>query len=336
MQPLEYPLPCKKRADSLCQSLRARLKESLEYLIEINKKELGEYYILWKKSLSSIQLDMKTSSIFYSLNSLLHYNTTIGEVASIAPYIIDLPIYNLLNDNVKFLNYSEDELHKSKGLLQKKYILFDLPANANIESADINASEQIKKLVEEALVLIATVDKDYSQEMLTFVSEVMILKSDFLKAGSSFDLFGMIYINSSNANQSLIHMVDLLVHEAAHYYLYSLSVDDPLVLNDYDETYFSPIKGRNRPMVGIYHAAFVLFRVLKFLSLLTNQENNNIAIIQAQDRKEIATLNIKYSKIVAESLETIEKFGKLTELGKKLIEATKQEFLALTFEESPA
>lgn len=369
MKPLFCPLPCGKRASLLSKNLRSKLKESLEYLVDINKNELSTDYLVWREAVARIKPGNKISSFYYFLNSLLLHETTTNTVATIASYINYLSQDILDDQHLIFLNYAANSQDNVKLRIQKKYILFDLPENASIDCPDNTSAEKIKELVEEALQLIRGQDEDYYQEMLTLVSELLILKTDSLKAGSSFDIFGMIYINAANASQSVINMVDLLIHETAHFYLHSLSVDDPLVLNDYEERFFSPIRGSNRPMIGIYHAAFVLFRVLKFLSFLTKyrvgseaeldaqghskkiaadtmnpqgerseaiEENNNMGITQALDRKEIATLNIKYSKIVAESLETIEKFGKLTELGKKLIEATRQEFLALTFEENPA
>ncbi len=361
MRPLFCPLPNWKRAEFLHNNLKNKLKESLEYLIETNKEELGDYYVVWKSSLLHLQSQQKIPSIFYSLNSRLAQESmagTAGNVAAIASYIdviikssespqsfvkykkyensIENRDFENSNPNLVFLNFREDKLHKTRCGLQKKYILFDLPMQADIYSPDEASALKIQMLVTEALKRIAVTHEAYYQEMLEFISEIMILKSDHLKAGSSFDLFGMVYINETNAKQSVINMMDLLIHEAAHYYLYCLSIDDPLVVNDYQERYFSPIKGRERPMIGVYHAAFVLFRVLKFLSFLSTSDEkytnrsaseNNLDL---QEKKEIAALNTKYSQIVAESLETVLKFGRLTELGDQLIRATEREFDQMT------
>lgn len=356
MQPLFCPLPCRERAALLNKNLKIKLQESLEHLVEVNKNALGDYYSTWKKSLSKIQTDKKISSFYYSLNSLLAHESiksikgSLHNIPSIAQYIhalLEEASWNqdLTDGNLRFSSFDENRSPINPSTIQRKYILFDLPSDANIHAPDDTSIAEIKKLVNDAMHLIQATSEEYHQEMLELLSEILILQSEFLKAGSSFDLFGLIYINAHNAKQSLINMADLLIHETAHYYLYGLSVDDPLVLNDYNERYFSPIKGRNRPMIGIYHAAFVLFRVLKFLSLLSlnsstaklqnsllrNDDSNVFSNVYLAHHKEITELNTKYSAIVSESLETVMKFGQLTELGEKLIKATEQEFIKLSF-----
>lgn len=347
MLPLVCPFPCQKRAALLNVNLKTKLKESLEYLIELNKDQLGQYYPYWEKAISYIQSDSKISSFYYSLNSSLVHATTkdaeqLGHVSAIASYINALslePVWNEpINDGgLHFLKFEEKKTAETNEFnrfsIQKKYILFDLPIDADIHGPDNEAAASIQKLVLDAIQCIRTIDNNYYAEMSEFLSEILILKSDFLKAGSSFDLFGLVYINTANAKKSVINMIDLLIHETAHYYLYSLCIDDPLVLNDYNEKYFSPIKGRERPMLGVYHAAFVLFRVLKFLchfsSIAKKSPKAPIAYYYSLHKNEIIKLNIQYSKIVEESLNTVMQFGQLTDLGAELIKATQQEFIAL-------
>lgn len=352
MLALACPFPCQKRAAFLNANLKTKLKESLDYLVTLNRNALGAYYPTWQQSLSSIQTQRKISSFYYSLNSLLVQETTadaeseqLGHVSAIASYINALPLKpvwdkSIADGGLHFSSFEEnpdknhltiDEFNRSR--IQSKYILFDLPINAEIHTPDKESVERIKELAMEAIQLISETDIEYYQEMSEFLCEVLVLKSDFLKAGSSFNLFGLVYINTANAKQSVINMMDLFIHEAAHYYLYSLSIDDPLVLNDYNEKYFSPIKGRERPMLGVYHAAFVLFRVLKFLSHFSSigeeSKKSLIAYHYLLNKNEIMALQIKYSKIVEESLNIVMEFGQLTALGAELIKATQKEFIGL-------
>ncbi len=52
-----------------------------------------------------------------------------------------------------------------------------------------------------------------------------------------------------------------LLHETAHQLLFGLSLDQPVVENDVEERYASPLRPDPRPMDGIFHATFVCARM---------------------------------------------------------------------------
>jgi HEXXH motif-containing protein len=115
-------------------------------------------------------------------------------------------------------------------------------------------------------------------------------------------------------------MVDVLIHEAAHLYLYNLGVDDALVLNEYEDKFFSPIKSKDRPMLGVYHAAFVLSRVVQFLRLL-----GDTTLCTPTELIETHILIEKYTKMASDSFKIVQEYGILTPLGKQMMHSAEKE-----------
>lgn len=102
------------------------------------------------------------------------------------------------------------------------------------------------------------------QETLAVIREIVVAKPngsqrmDFAGA-SSFALWGAVIINAQEHGEWPRHY-QTLIHEAGHSLLFALAREEPLVLNDIEERVFSPLRRQERPLDGIYHAAFVSAR----------------------------------------------------------------------------
>lgn len=323
MRLLSDPLPCSNRAALLCTDLNNKLCQSLNHIIEVNASaghlenvvNLAEI----KKKINNIHLSSKSSPCFYALNTLLVqccYGNTKDSIQTLVSLLSEISN----NSEVQFTQFN-DYIVEVQEIL-RTFILQELPKSAAITSENKIPAEKTHKIVKEALEFIQLHNIEYYKEMMVFVSEFMILSSKDLKAGSSFDLFGMIYINENNADKSILNMCETLIHEAAHLHLYSVLVNDPLTLNENDKLYYSPIKKRERPMAGVYHAAFVLARVVNFLQSVASNKSRTFMDNGLVDTDELNLLIEKYYNIASESLEIIHQYGKLTELGGQIMKAT--------------
>lgn len=109
------------------------------------------------------------------------------------------------------------------------------------------------------------------QELATLVSLIVLAESaspEHRFAGASaFAAWGAILVNP-RAQSDLRTLALTLIHESSHLKLFSAYLDDEIVLNDPDETYSSPLRREPRPMNGIYHAAYVLARMVDFSEAL--------------------------------------------------------------------
>lgn len=76
---------------------------------------------------------------------------------------------------------------------------------------------------------------------------------------SSFALWGALALNL-DAHPDWWLYLPRLVHEYSHNMLFGFARHEPLVLNDPEERFRSPLRAAERPIDGIYHAAYVSAR----------------------------------------------------------------------------
>jgi hypothetical protein len=134
---------------------------------------------------------------------------------------------------------------------------------------------------------------------------------------SAFSAWGSILINPANC-PSPLSMALTIVHESSHLKLFYPYLDDEIVLNDPAEHFASPLRREPRPMNGIYHAAFVLARMVAFLGDVKRIDqsaaifgNAAFSDIEEEQARSIAAFNAAYEIIEAE--------GDLTPLGQEII-----------------
>jgi len=77
---------------------------------------------------------------------------------------------------------------------------------------------------------------------------------------SSYMLWGALVL-SVDDERSDLEMIETLAHEAGHSFLFGLTIKEPLVKNDDNDVFESPLRPDPRPMDGIYHATFVSARM---------------------------------------------------------------------------
>jgi hypothetical protein len=140
------------------------------------------------------------------------------------------------------------------------------------------------------------------------------------RGASSFALWGALAINPE-AHSNWWDYLATLIHESAHSILFALTRSGPLVLNDPQDRYFSPLRQDDRPMDGIYHAAFVSAREAFVLSRCL--ENKSLICSGLIDEEIVADLTrIKEQSFTSfyECLKVIREHAKLTPLGQDILE----------------
>lgn len=165
--------------------------------------------------------------------------------------------------------------------------------------------------IEHGLKIIATVDPEQFDEINNHIKNYILIKSDKMRAGSTFDALGFMYIAVFPPEKDVFDAADYIVHETAHHYIYALSTLDPLVLNDMNSLYASPLRKDPRPMLGIFHAIFVIAKLIAFLKkLITQSHLHSIDLSRIRDRLTV------YEKQFTEGMKVIERAGELTDMGK--------------------
>jgi len=117
--------------------------------------------------------------------------------------------------------------------------------------------------------------------------------------------------NSENLSPELFDFYSNIIHESAHQILLSIMTVDEVVLNSDNERYPSPLRKELRTMNGIYHAAFVLYRLSGFF----------YKIVKSNDEDKDAYLNLtKNLRQFKSCYKVIMEKGNLTNLGKSIID----------------
>lgn len=183
-----------------------------------------------------------------------------------------------------------------------------------------------KRIIKHALALIKKSFGDtYYSEISHLVSDIIIFDGKGITGGSSSRVMGAIFIRipahikneSVDDYTALLHLTPLvyyleqIIHEVAHLCLDQLMAFDPLVLNKQDEKYDSPIRRDKRPMRGVFHATFVLARLVIFF--------NELNELQGEDEVSKVGRIRSLKGLLKVGVDTIKKYASLTPLGNQIL-----------------
>jgi HEXXH motif-containing protein len=102
----------------------------------------------------------------------------------------------------------------------------------------------------------------YHRELRQCVTDILIVRSDCLNAGSSYQAFGIIFLKELQPGQDWSAYFEHIIHESAHHALFAIMAAHRLfAAGQPDERYPSPFRRELRPPDAIFHAAFVLSRL---------------------------------------------------------------------------
>lgn len=163
---------------------------------------------------------------------------------------------------------------------------------------------------------------ELSYELYHYLSHIILFDGKGITGGSSTRNVGAIYIRvplqkkekESSKLESLpdfIYYLEQIIHETAHLHLDMLMEFDGLILNDVEETYESPIRIDLRPMRGVFHATYVLARLLYVFNTIKFHDI------------EFDEIRINRLKVIFELLgvgiNSIKRDAKLSFYGKKIL-----------------
>ena len=322
MHSLSDALPCVKRGSYLKENFRSSLFLSLNHLLEVAQEaintDLSDKIV---EKLNLLSSEKNLSSFLYGYNYMLIKSIKANDVTHVRFLLESFCNQNfIIND--KFIYYNDFDVARKEIL--KEICSFELPYSLSFHNLSPLDFEKTKKIIKQGLELLALNLPDWYAEITLLVSEILILNTDNLRAGSSFDLFGLIYINFDYKAEKLTDIISFIIHESAHLYIFLLSLKDPLVLNPPEERYQPPsaknaLRMDKRPVIGIFHATFVLARIIHVLQRLCDSK-----IIPESEITYCYELMEAYKIRFLWGYDTIEQYGKLTKLGRNLSISTKK------------
>lgn len=139
-----------------------------------------------------------------------------------------------------------------------------------------------------------------------------------MDGASHYQLWGALFLNA-DFHHTDAAMMEVIAHESSHSLLFGLCTQEPLVDNDDEPVFASPLRTDRRPMDGIYHATFVSARMHLAMSRLLESglldEDGHAATIAALEADRV---NFASGDAV------IREYGVLTELGREVMEGARQ------------
>lgn len=106
-------------------------------------------------------------------------------------------------------------------------------------------------------------DPETFGEIAALVTDVVVIRSDEINAGSSFRVHGLVLLRELKGARDWTVYLENLVHEAAHLQLFLAWTQDPIFANGASLRRPSPLRRGARPLSGIFHAMFVLARTIR-------------------------------------------------------------------------
>lgn len=188
----------------------------------------------------------------------------------------------------------------------------------------LQADDGVGERVNEALGLLAIACPELAEEMRSIVLQIVAASPSHEPGGqgfgsvSSFMLWGLIIFNAER-HRTAAALAPCLVHEAAHQLLFAHAIEEPLVLNDINARYKSPLRKDARPMDGVYHATFVVARMYYAVQKLREAALAGTVPLPVSD---LDKQSAGYRDLFFSGLQTVREFGELTETGRRIMDET--------------
>lgn len=161
--------------------------------------------------------------------------------------------------------------------------------------------------------LLRTVWPMASVEVDTLISVGVLLDGPNFSSGSAASTFGAVYVSPATLADD-ISAIEVLVHEVAHHVLWMREAFQPFVENP-ETRVSSPLRGDERPMEGVFHAAFVLARICACLLHVLADD----ASCDRYGEANLAALVDDRAEQLRAALETIRATASLTDEGRALV-----------------
>ena len=266
--------PSHNQAASLRKNNSESLLSSLSYIYDVCEDILDEdSKIRFPVFLSKLEDRAYTSGFFFYLAGEIGKSIereNLNEIKLLFSLILNFDIDNkrdVIIGNKLFMGEALFDFYKE--IKDDKY-------NFLCDEVCVSSKDVIERNIDKALHTIRTVDGELFKEVNEIVDEFYVfkIKGSLIKetvfSGSSFYKLGTVLINEEIFKQDDLFIVDKIIHESAHQILLSIMIQDEIILNPDSERYPSPIRKEPRTMNGVYHAAFVLYRLSAFFKKMVD------------------------------------------------------------------
>ncbi|MGK5595746.1 MAG: aKG-HExxH-type peptide beta-hydroxylase [Parachlamydiaceae bacterium] len=301
----------------LLRNYNSKLLKSLSSLVNSVEKSLHTDFAKLKESISNIMPERKIHQTLYTLHAFLQDairkgdpKAVIENLKKIAELLEKGEIYaSLFSIETISLDLDKEESAVLKDLQeQNRDKNNQIPSLDALKPAEIG---EVSSLILESLQCLKQISPSFYHEFETYVARLKLFQSNWLVGMTDVRVFGTIYLCKPNDSiPDQVYFCEHIIHETSHLHLHTLFAIDRIVLNNPSERYTAPIRPDPRPMYGIFHATFVLSRMVRLFMLLCEKASHVF--------EEYFHL---FLKRFLNGYNTVRQFGKLTPLGEKIVES---------------
>lgn len=171
--------------------------------------------------------------------------------------------------------------------------------------------------IKEAISMISECDLDVAHEISILISSIKLFQGRVLRGQASGDTMGAIWLKIPDPHDDQVgYWIEHITHEVSHLRLHAIFFQEKLVLNPHNERKFrAPIRDDLRPMLGVFHATFVLARMIRVFKKLSFKGYAS----RFRDRLQLCQLQFEIGLNSVYSKE-----AKLTDNGKQIRESFKE------------
>ncbi|ANP35561.1 hypothetical protein JL2886_00634 [Phaeobacter gallaeciensis] len=219
---------------------------------------------------------------------------------------------------LRVLGLSKEELGLSACNLLRRVFRDDAGLTSDLSAPGAKAKKQAAAKINLAINMLDQYAPDWAKEFDLLVTQVYLgVNRDPKKSGfggaTVFAAFGSILVNSDQID-ILPTVLMTLVHESSHAKLFLYHLDDPVILNEDNELFSSPLRSTPRPMEGIFHAAWVSARMVQSARAMLD---NGFC---GPDAEELRRQSRQAAIIFRDCATQVEQHARLTPLGHRLFD----------------
>lgn len=307
------PVVAQTANQAVHQALEGRLRETLGQVERATGRPLPNVVSAAERLLADPPTSPNLFAIQHGLDTALRRRDRDGLVRLLSALLSAASKANRAGLAVRSFGGEEADRAVSAFVAGPEGLGTSQQAGPDMQPLPSSLSDSCMTEAEAAIERLAVLDPNLFDEAATHVQWVTLFHGEGVVGVSTRRAFGAVYIRAHasgmSGTDSVAYYVEHIVHEAAHTHLNALMHLDPLVENDPAERFASPLRDDLRPMRGIYHASFVLARLVRVFEHWCSEDDSETL------RCRRASLRAK----LGDGLDVIAKHGQLTPSGERLL-----------------
>ena len=223
-------------------------------------------------------------------------------------------------DEMRILTLHDRHLGEAQAARYRRLVDEDAGVGADLSHLPQAEFASASARLREAVALLDAAAPDLAGELRTLVHEIVVVdkSGDWPFGASSFQLWGCLFIKLKR-HASRVEIAESLAHECAHALLFGFGMGKPLVANEPEELYPSPLRSDPRPMDGVVHATYVIARMHYTMSRLLAS-----GLLTQEEEHEARAAKERNARGYAEGIEVISGNAKWTPAGEAALTAARE------------